>query len=637
MIKKLVKSVDLGKSKINDIFWTEKQNLIINTVIPYQGKILNDEIEGAEKSHAFANFRIAAGLEKGDFYGMVFQDSDVAKWLEGVAYSLTIVENAELERKADEIIEVIRQAQLEDGYLNTYFTIKEPEHRWQNLFECHELYCAGHMMEAAVAYYEATGKDVLLKVMERMAEHISSQFGPEKRMGFPGHQEVEIGLMRLYHATGKEEYRDIAKYFIDVRGTDTDFFKKEYEARGWYRFEIDPTDTKFNQSFAPVREQKKAEGHAVRAVYMYTAMADIAANTNDESLVQACETLWNNIVNKRMYVTGGIGSTVEGEAFSTDYDLPNDTAYAETCASIGFVFFNKEMLDMTLDGKYADIMELELYNGIISGMQLDGKRFFYVNPLEVNPEISGKIFGYKHVLPERPGWYECACCPPNVVRMVTSLGKYIWSENQNGVFANLFIGGVVDLDKACIHTVSEYPWNGRITYTVQSKTSSEFEFAIRIPAYIDQYTITVNGERAIGKIEKGFFYIKRNWGQNDNVEITFDMPVKRIYSNTKVRANEGCIAIKRGPIVYCFEGVDNGENIQELRIKKSASFIPEMKKDSILKNNVILKGRGMRLSSSDALYSDVPPETVDMDVLAIPYYAWGNRGLNQMKVWMLEE
>lgn len=322
---KTADEVTVKQVHIKDDFWSEIQNRIINVVIPFQEHVLNDEVEGVAKSHAIENFRIAAGLSTGEFYGMVFQDSDVAKWLEGVAYSLTVKPDAALEKRADDIIDIIEKAQQPDGYLNTYFTIKEPEHRWQNLQECHELYCAGHMMEAAVAYYQATGKDKLLHVMERMADHIISRFGE-----------------------GKE------------RGKNPNYFYEEKQKRGWIHFGqygMDPLDTKYAQVYKPIYEQDKAVGHAVRATYMYTAMADLAGEDNDEKLYQACKRLWNNIVNQRMYLTGGIGSTTDGEAFSEDYDLPNDMAYAETCASIAMVFFAKRMLNIEADGTYADIME----------------------------------------------------------------------------------------------------------------------------------------------------------------------------------------------------------------------------------------------------------------------------------------
>ena len=632
------KSIKLSNTKIKDGFWTQYQNLIADKVIPYQEQILDDKLPNVEKSHAFANFRIAAGLEEGEFYGMVFQDSDVAKWLEGVAYSLTVKPDKELEERADAIIDTIEKAQQPDGYLNTYFTIKEPEHRWQNLHECHELYCAGHFMEAAVAYYEATGKDKLLKVMERMADHIDSVFGPDKRTGIPGHQEIEIGLMRLYHVTGNDRYLKLAQYFIDERGKNPHFFEEEKEKRGWVHFDLDPKDNIYNQSFAPVREQKDAVGHSVRAVYMYTAMADIAATTGDQSLVDACERLWNSITKKRMYITGGIGSTVEGEAFSIDYDLPNDTVYAETCAAIGLMFFAKKMLDLRPNGKYADVMEKALYNGVISGMQLDGTKFFYVNPLEVNPEISGKLFGYKHVLPERPGWYACACCPPNLVRLVMSLGKYAWSESEDTIYSHLFIGGQAAFDKADIEVKTTYPWEAKTEYTVSPKLENDtFTLAIRIPAYAKECKLYINNEPiALDDIVKdGYAYLTRAWKNADKVELVFDMPVRSVYCNTKVRDNEGCVALVRGPIVYAFEGVDNGEDIQELRVPKDAEFHVMDSADEMFKGAKIIEFQGKRVHGNDDLYTEEEPQMTSVKMKAIPYFTWGNRGLNQMKVWML--
>ena len=567
MQKKQNKNISLKNVQVQDGFWKPMQDLIIETVIPYQEKILNDEIPGVEKSHALANFRIAAGMEKGEFYGMVFQDSDVAKWLEAVAYSLVVHPDAELEKRADEVIETIEKAQQEDGYLNTYFTIKEPEHRWQNLQECHELYCAGHMMEAAVAYYDATGKDKLLKVMERMADHIDRRFGPDKITGIPGHQEVEIGLMRLYHTTGEERYCNLAEYFINERGKNPNFFYEESQKRGWTHFGIDPKDTVYNQSFATVYDQKEAVGHSVRAVYMYTAMADIAGTTGDERLYQACVDLWKNMTEKRMYLTAGIGSTGELEAFTKDYDLPNDMVYAETCASIGLIFFAKQMLELEANGKYADVMERAFYNGTISGMQADGKRFFYVNPLEVNPGISGVVPGYKHVLPERPGWYACACCPPNLVRLITSLGKYVWDETDDTIFSHMFVGQKAELEKADIDVESSYPWEGKVTYHVHSKKEEEYTLAIHIPGYLKDICVKVNGEQIEWKkfMKNGYLYLTRKWGESQ-VEILFDLEVRKVYANKNVREDAGKVALMRGPFVYCFEGVDNGNDLQAMCI-----------------------------------------------------------------------
>lgn len=639
MQKKQNKNISLKNVQVQDGFWKPMQDLIIETVIPYQEKILNDEIPGVEKSHALANFRIAAGMEKGEFYGMVFQDSDVAKWLEAVAYSLVVHLDAELEKRADEVIETIEKAQQEDGYLNTYFTIKEPEHRWQNLQECHELYCAGHMMEAAVAYYDATGKDKLLKVMERMADHIDRRFGPDKITGIPGHQEVEIGLMRLYHTTGEERYCNLAEYFINERGKNPNFFYEESQKRGWTHFGIDPKDTVYNQSFATVYDQKEAVGHSVRAVYMYTAMADIAGTTGDERLYQACVDLWKNMTEKRMYLTAGIGSTGELEAFTKDYDLPNDMVYAETCASIGLIFFAKQMLELEANGKYADVMERAFYNGTISGMQADGKRFFYVNPLEVNPGISGVVPGYKHVLPERPGWYACACCPPNLVRLITSLGKYVWDETDDTIFSHMFVGQKAELEKADIDVESSYPWEGKVTYHVHSKKEEEYTLAIHIPGYLKDICVKVNGEQIEWKkfMKNGYLYLTRKWGESQ-VEILFDLEVRKVYANKNVREDAGKVALMRGPFVYCFEGVDNGNDLQAMCIDADTQAETFVGKEGVLKDKVCIHVQGYEDErESDALYSEEKPDYQPHELTAIPYYLWGNRGVNQMRVWMLEK
>ena len=633
--------VDLKNIKITDDFWRGMQNLVTDVVIPFQERVLNDEEPDVEKSHAIENFRIAAGLSDGEFYGMVFQDSDVAKWLEGAAYSLIIKPDKELEKRADDIIGIIEKAQQPDGYLNTYFTIKEPDHRWQNLLECHELYCAGHMMEAAVAYYDATGKDRLLKVMERMAEHIIKRFGTDKITGIPGHQEVEIGLMRMYHVTDNEEYKKMARYFLEERGKNPDFFKEEAQKRDWKHFGMIPEDTKYNQSYATIYEQDEAVGHSVRAVYMYTAMADLAATDNDERLYKACRRLWDNMAQKKMYITGGIGSTVEGEAFTKEYELPNDMAYAETCASIGLVFFAKQMLRMDKSGEYADVMERALYNGIISGMQLDGKRFFYVNPLETEPGVSGKLYGYKHVLPERPGWYTCACCPPNVVRLLMSLGKYLWSETEDGVYSHIPAGTEAHFDKMDVTVESNYPWDEKVIYHVTGKTEEETILGIHIPSWVrpGSVQVRINGKvkDITADVEKGYLILKRVWA-NDEVEIVFPMKIRKIYANLKVREDAGCVAFMRGPMVYCFEGVDNPGLLQSYHIFEDAKMEEEVCKEGLLEGCVLLKIKARKLETvGDSLYSEVAPVRTLTTLTAVPYYTWGNRGENQMRVWMRGE
>ncbi len=644
-MQKRTEEFDIRKFHIDDDFWGSRQKLVTDVVIPYQEKILNDEIPGVEKSHALANFRIAAGLEEGDFYGMVFQDSDVAKWLEGVAYSLAISPDSELERRADAVIEWIAAAQQPDGYLDTYFIVKEPEKKFQNLQECHELYCAGHMMEAAAAYYEATGKDKLLTVMQREADCIRRHIGPQEGQihGIPGHEEVEIGLLRLYETAGREEDRELAEFFLDQRGVNPEYFAQETQKRGWVQWENSPHDTDYNQSYAPVREQNEARGHSVRAMYLYTAMAQDAGIRGDEDLMHACERLWTSAVDRQMYLTGGLGQAARWEGFTHAYDLPNDTAYAETCASIGLVMFAHQMLKLKTDRKYADIMERALYNGILSGMQLDGQRFFYVNPLEVVPGVSGVLPGYEHVLPQRPEWFPCACCPPNVVRLVTSLGKYAWDEREGIVYSHLFIGGEASLKEAELHVESGWPWEGTVRYKFGKTSGRAFVLAIRIPSYSCNRKVLINGEEIPCEekdLQQGYLFLNRIWKEGDCVELRSDFPVRRIYANPLIRADENCIALMRGPLVYCMEGIDNGGELQNLRIPIDVKFtLTQGEGEDGLPDEIVrIRFQGMRVSfHSDDLYSEQPPREEKLSLQAIPYYAWGNRGINQMRVWMPQQ
>ena len=421
--------VDLHKLKVNDPFLGQYQQLVRDVVIPYQWEALNDRIAEAEPSHAIENFRIAAGQQAGEFYGMVFQDSDVAKWLEAVAWSLCQKPDAELEKTADEVIELIAAAQCEDGYLNTYFTVKAPGERWTNLAECHELYCAGHLIEAGVAFFQATSKRRLLEVVCRLADHIDSVFGPDDNQlhGYPGHPEIELALMRLYDVTQEPRYMALANYFVEQRGTQPHFYDIEYEKRGKTSFwnTYGPAwmvmDKPYSQAHLPLAEQTTAVGHAVRFVYLMAGVAHLARLSKNEGKRQDCLRLWKNMVQRQLYITGGIGSQSSGEAFSSDYDLPNDTVYAESCASIGLMMFARRMLELEADSQYADVMERALYNTVLGGMALDGKHFFYVNPLEVQPKSLKFNHIYDHVKPVRQRWFGCACCPPNIARLLTSL------------------------------------------------------------------------------------------------------------------------------------------------------------------------------------------------------------------------
>lgn len=634
-----IQALSLGQVRVTDSFWSARQRLMTDVTVPYMEKILRDEVDGAEKSHAIHNFQMAAGDIQGAFYGMVFQDSDVYKWLEAVAYSLSLKPDQALEARADEVIDILARAQQSDGYLNTYFTIQEPENRWKNLLECHELYCAGHLFEAAAAYYEETGKRKLLDVAERFAEHIIDRFGADGEVGVPGHQEIEIGLMRLYYTTGKDAYCDMAKRFLDLRGQDPQYFRKHtppHPGRQYGGYDIDPADTDYNQTFAPLREQNEARGHAVRCVYMLTAMVDVAAVDGDDELKAACERLWNNITNKQMYVTGAIGSTGHRESFTVDYDLPNDIAYGETCASVAMAFFAQRMLKVAPKGQYADVLELELYNGVLAGMQLDGQKYFYVNPLEVDPAVSGVVAGHKHVLCERPKWHACACCPPNLARLVTSLGKYLWSESHDTVYSHLFIGSEAETNHANIMLESAYPWEGKAVYTVYPRGNTPFTLAIHMPHYVPSYECRINGAICDGVMRDGYLYITRAWQSGDKVELIFDLTPRRIYANPRVRADAGRVALARGPIIYCFEGIDNGQPLSSLRLPRTAQ-IEEVPYDAQLLGGVVsLAAHGVREQWTEALYSSAPAAQEEHRLLAIPYYAWSNRGENQMCVWIRE-
>jgi len=636
---RIQKSVPLKNVEIDDDFWNSVQKLVREVVIPYQADIMEDKIPGVEKSRAIENFRIAAGLAEGEHYGMIFQDSDLAKWLEAAAYSLTIQRDPGLEKKTDEIIELIGLAQEPDGYLNTYFTLCYPERKWQSLHECHELYCSGHMIEAAVAYYEATGKDKFLNIMRRNADLICSRFGNGKIQGIPGHQEIELALLRLFDVTGEKSYLETAQYFLDERGKEPSFFEEEIKTRGWNQWR-EKEDRNYAQNHKPVREQDKAVGHSVRAVYMYASMAALANETGEKSLLEACNRLWENITQKQMYITGGIGSTYQSEAFSVDYDLPNDTTYSETCASIAMCFFARHMLESRVSGQYADVLERMLYNTVLASMQLDGKRFFYVNPLEVIPGKSGIIDTHRHALPRRPEWYACACCPPNISRLLLSLGSYAWGENQDTVYAHMFLGGSADFESSggiSITCESEYPRIGYVCYTIDTAaTEAEFCFAVHIPVWCKDVSFTIKGVTAIAEIKDGYAYFSRKWKSGDTLEIDFDLPVLRIYSNLAVSGNAGQVCLQRGPVVYCFEKADNMAPLAALILPYDSEIHEEMIADGALSGVIALSADGIMETGNDELYSEEHPMPVPVTLRAVPYYSWGNREPGEMRVWIRE-
>lgn len=641
-----MKAISMKQVKIKDDYWNKYTQLVREVVIPYQWEALNDRIADAAPSYAIRNFRIAAGLEEGEFGGMVFQDSDLAKWLEAVSYSLTTHPDPELEKIADEAIDLIGQAQFEDGYINTFYTVKEPGQRWTNLHECHELYCAGHMIEAAVAYYEATGKRKFLDIMCRFADHIDTIFGPEpdKIQGYDGHQEIELALVKLYQVTGEERYLRLSQFFLDERGQEPNFLIEEWLERGqtshWVAGKVRP-NPEYNQAHLPVREQKVAVGHSVRAVYMYTAMADVALLTGEEELAEACRTLWDNIEKKQMYITGGIGSTHHGEAFTFDYDLPNDTIYAETCASIGLIFFAKRMLQLEPDSRYADVLERALYNNVIGSTSLDGKHYFYVNPLEVWPEASEKDPAKRHVKAERQKWFGCSCCPPNVARLLSSLGEYIYTQEEDTIYTHLFIGNEANFqigaESIKLKQQVELPWNGQVHIEVSSLTNKRFTLALRIPSWSkgEKAKLFINGAEINYQLEKGYAKIERAWGERDIVEWQLSTSIQLIEARPEIRKNSGKVAIQRGPLVYCLEEIDHGGPISSMTILQDNAW-QERFDPTLLGGVIVLEGEALqddKTSWSDEPYRPIQQLQHPIQLQAIPYNVWGNRGLGEMSVW----
>ena len=636
------------KTRIDDAFWSRIRETARREGIPYQWKALNDQIEGAEPSRCMRNFRIAAGRETGEHQGCVFQDSDVAKWIEGAAFTLRWHPDPELEAVVDGAIDEVIAAQQPDGYLDTYYIINGLDKRWTNLKDNHELYCAGHMIEAAAAYYQVTGKRALLDAMIRYVDYIDSVLGPEegKLHGYPGHPVIEMALMRLYRITGNEKHLRLAKYFVDQRGQAPLFFEEEdarnhnvfYWKDSYFRYQ-------YYQAGLPVREQKDAEGHSVRAMYLYSGMADVARETGDEGLAEACRRLWKSTVQRRMYVTGSIGSSEYGEAFTFDYDLPNDTIYGETCAAIGLVFFARRMLELEAKGEYADVMERALYNGVISGMQLDGKKFFYVNPLEVLPEASLKDHAKRRVKVERQKWFGCACCPPNIIRLVSSLEDYVCSVRDRELFIHLYTGGAVDAAvggaNVRIETKTDYPWNGKIDMTVGVDAPARFALKLRIPGWCRRYSLTLNGEALDAPVTDGYAAVDRQWQDGDRIELSLDMPVTLVRANPRVYEDAGKLAVARGPVVYCLEEADNGRSLHSLRTggAKPEDFRAEWKPEK-LGGIVELRCAGLRESDQgwgDTLYSGSHEiASAPVELVWIPYYSWANRKPGEMRVWIRE-
>ena len=642
-------SIPISDIKITDGFFNKYRDLVGNVIIPYQWDVLNDRLEDVETSHCIENFKIAAGLSNGKFEGAVFQDTDLAKWLEAVGFYLSAYGRDEkLEALADEAIDLIEKAQQPDGYLDTYFIINAPDKKWKNLCEGHELYTAGHFMEAAVAYYEATGKRKIIDVVCRLADLLCNVFGNEegKCHGYPGHPEVEVGLVKLYRVTGEKKYLDLAKHFIDIRGVGENYFLNEEKQPDFERIfpEFINYDPSYSQSHLPVRQQKTAEGHAVRAAYLYSAMADVAVETNDKELLDACKILWDDMVHRRMYVTGSIGSSGWLERFTTDYDLPNDCNYSESCASIALAMFGKRMGEITGEASYFDEVERALYNTVLSGIAMDGKGFFYVNPLEVWPAACMDHTSRLHVKSERQKWFGVACCPPNIARTLASLGQYIAYTSDNKIYLNMYVSSKIKAEvsgkEIRLDIKSEIPWNGKVSVHVESDEQMVGTLALRIPYYAKNPKISVSGAGLDMKQDKGYINVILS-GTSMDVSFEFDMPARFIHSNPKVRADVGKLAIMKGPLVYALEQVDNGDNLANIFVSGKTKLQEEFD-NNILGGTTRISFNAQRIKEegwdSSKLYGEVESDFEEVKLTAIPYCYWGNRKKNEeMLVWMKEK
>lgn len=601
------------------------------------------DFKKCEETGRIDNFAKAGKLTKGEFRGIPFDDSDVFKVIEGASYSLATKPDPKLEKHLDDLIAKIAAAQEPDGYLYSARTIDPKKHvdffgqeRWTRLEQSHELYNVGHLYEAAVAHFQATGKRSLLDVAIKNAELIDRTFGPAdtQRKDPPGHQEIEIGLVKLYRTTGEKKYLALAKFFLDQRGR-----ASGRRLRGEYQ-----------QDHRPVVEQQEAVGHAVRACYMYSGMADVAALAGDAEYLRAIDRLWENVVGRKMYLTGGVGSRGGGEAFGDDYELPNREAYNETCAAIAHALWNERMFLLHGDGKYIDVLERILYGGFLSGVGLSGDRFFYPNPLAADGRTA-----FNHGSAERSPWFGVSCCPVNVVRFIPSVAGFAYATRGDAAYVNLFLPGKAKLRlsgrQVEIEQATRYPWDGRVEMKVAVDAPAEFSLLVRIPGwarnqpvpsdlyrYLDAadsaaaVKLSVNGESRAVNVEKGHVNLRRTWKTGDTVLLELPMPVRRVVAHEKVEADRGRVALERGPVVYCLEGVDQGGRVGDLLLPDDAKLTAEHRED-LLGGVTVLVGPAKRGVFSD----EGKLSLADDKITAVPYFAWAHRGKGEMEVWIARE
>jgi uncharacterized protein len=647
------RSVPFTSVKLTDNFWLPRIKTNHTVTIPAS-------FERCDKTGRVKNF-IMAAAKSGKFCTTYpFDDTDIYKTIEGASFSLSLFPDKKMELYIDSLITIIGKAQEPDGYLYTARTI-DPLHphkwagleRWQHERELsHELYNAGHLYEAAAAHFMATGKRNLLEIALKNADLVCSVFGHDKKHVAPGHQVIEMGLVKLYRITGKKEYLETAKYFVEERGHFNGYDAKSKDP--W-------KNGAYWQDHIPVVDQKEAIGHAVRAGYLYAAVADVAALTDDEKLLKAIDTIWENMVSKKIYVQGGAGAIGSGERYGDNYELPNATAYNETCAAIANIYWNQRMFQLHGESKYVDVLEKILYNGFISGVGLDGKSFFYTNAMQIRNSSK-----HKDMEAERSGWFECSCCPTNVCRLLPSMPGYMYAQKDDKVFINLFATSnaslMVQNKPVEIIQQNNYPWDGALKFTVSPKTPQSFPLLIRIPGWaqemaipsdlyafedtvvelltqpyrdIKKIVIKINGvptEYTMDKGYNGYAVLNRTWKKNDVVEVNLPMDVRRVIATEKLKEDAGKIALQRGPIIYCAEWMDNNGKASNIVLPVTTSFSSEFK-PAMLNGITILKAEVTAVISDE---KENKVSTVKQPFVAIPYYAWANRGKGEMTVWFPE-
>ncbi|MCA9891634.1 MAG: glycoside hydrolase family 127 protein [Anaerolineae bacterium] len=635
--------IPLEHVTIKNGFWAERQHTNRQTTIP----AIYNKLEETGRVEAWTMHPEHERRELGSVVHM-FWDSDTGKWLESVGYSLCKTPNPDLEAQADALIDMIEQAQAPDGYLNTYFPVLAPDKKWTNLRDWHEMYNAGHLIEGAIAYYRATGKKKILDVLSRYADHIDSKFGREegKRHGYPGHPELELALVKLYRETGEQRYLNLATYFVNERGQDPIYFDIEAAERGERREDFWAQSYRYCQAHIPIREQTEATGHAVRACYLYAGIADVALETGDKELLEVSRRLWENLTQTQMYVTGGLGPAHSNEGFTFGYDFPNESAYSETCASISLAFWAHRMFHLDQRGEYIDVMERAIYNGSLSGISYEGNEFFYVNPLASYPNIDpyskwSGINTNKHY--RRQEWYFCPCCPPNISRLIGSIGEYTYSQTDDRVYVHLYHDNTVSLDVSGqavqIEQKTKYPWDENIAITVQSESPVMFDLAVRIPGWCRSFELSINGEKMSLQPKNGYVVVSREWQSGDTVSLTLAMPVERVMPHREIRQDAGQIVLQRGPLIYCLEECDNGPRLANIVIPDDAPLSSHFEAD-LFDGTTVITGEALRVepdTDSADLYlfkSKVDVKQEPFTVKAIPYYLWANREPGEMRVWV---